>query len=33
MYMDKELREDKLYPVIDQLVKERLHLQSFIQYF
>ena len=31
MYMDKELIEDKLYQIIDQFKKEKLHLQSFIQ--
>ena len=30
--MDKELIEDKFYQIIDQF-NERLHLQSFVQYF
>ena len=30
MYMDKELIEDKLYQIIDQFNKKKLHLQSFI---
>ena len=32
MCMDKELIEDKFYQIIDQF-NERLHLQSFVQYF
>ena len=32
MCMDKELTEDKFYQIIDQF-NERLHLQSFVQYF
>ena len=31
MYMDKELIEDKSYQIIDHSMKEKLHLESFIQ--
>ena len=30
--MDKMLREDKLYQIIDQFNERKINLQSFIQY-
>ena len=32
MYMDKDLIENKLYQIIDNSMKEKSHLKSFIQY-
>ena len=33
MYMDKDILEDELHLIVDQLAKEKTNSQRFIQYF